>query len=662
MAFSDPRLSQCFSFREPHEKHEHAIKLALIVGIVLLLPVWACHHRTAENESRLVDPVETVESVKNHRETRQITEAEQYLADILVVGSRRGNADFEHELLQAIEQRRENIDPETGFPWGTHRQPQGYHSQFEFGTSVRHTRDAMNYAVMLIASPQEEHQTEGRVLLEKVIDMQDQDPESATFGIWSWYYEEPLADMAAPDYNWADFLGAVLAALLHDYPERLPQGLLEKTRKSLEYCSRAIIKRDVKPSYTNIAMMGATVTAAAGELLDQQELLDYGRMRILRNLEHYRTTGNFTEYNSPNYTPVVITELERMLYLVNDPACRLAAAELLIGAWQTVAEHYHVPTQQWAGPFSRTYADRISPRLRNTILAQVLVLSPEESNALPDEDQPVFSPFVPRLACPASLQHHFTEVPQSEITRQHVFNKTNADDEIGTTWMTPTTSLGSASYHTFWTQARGLIGYWVMPDPNEPAVLKLSFLHNGNNFSSGSARNRQSSGRVLTAFGLLRNQGSMHPTFDRPADGVFHAESFEVVFQLAANGATARELAPNVFELSAGQMRAVLHVADNCIFDGQPVKWHIEEGDNIVKLIGICYRGESKAFALDAMGEIRIAVGLELLRDDQQPTQTAVTLSDAATPQDRKGAFYAATWEPVTGNAPHIAPAQPLER
>jgi len=647
---------------------------ALIVGIALLLPVWAWYHRSAETESPWVDSVKTAENedgVEDHREVRPITEAEQFLADMLVVGFRHGEAGFDRELLQAIAQRRENIDPETGFPWGTHRQPQGYHSQFALGAKVRPTRDAMNDAAMLIASPLEEHQAEGRVLLEKVIDLQDQDPESATFGIWSWYYEEPLADMAAPDYNWADFLGATLATLLHNDPDRLPPELLEKTRQSLESACRAIIKRDVKPSYTNIAMMGATVTAAAGELLDRQDLLDYGRMRILRNLEHYRDTGNFTEYNSPNYTPVVINELERMLDLVNDPACRLAAAELLIGAWRTVAEHYHVPTRQWAGPFSRTYADRITPRLRNTILAQALALSPEESSTLPVGDQPIFSPFVPRLACPESLRRHFTEVPQGEITRQHVFNKTNADHEIGTTWLTPTTSLGSASYHTFWAQARGLIGYWVMPDANPPATLKLSFLHNGNDFASGCARNRQSDGRVLTAFGLLCNQGSMHPTFDRPADGVFHAESFEIVYQLAAHDAAARESAPNVFELSAGSTRAVLHVADHCVFDGQPVQWRMEskaesQANRVVKLIGVCYRGDSKAFALDALGETRIAVGLELLRDDQQPSQATVTLSDADTPQNRKGAYYAATWEPVTGDATHntplIAPARPLER
>ncbi|MCL2623577.1 MAG: hypothetical protein FWD31_07935, partial [Planctomycetaceae bacterium] len=476
----------------------------LPAGLALLLPVIsACKTQFAGVETCsdvAVGTLTSKEEDKTNQEMQPIVKPDEFLAAMQVIGFRRGETGFDQALLRDLERNEPSVDPETGFLWGRHTQPRGYHSRFETGAKVRPTRDAMNYAAKLIASPKEEHQRQGRRLLEKVIDLQDQNPENATFGLWSWYYEEPLADMAAPDYNWADFLGAVLASLLHDYADRLPPELLEKAQISLDDCCKAIIKRDVKPRYTNIAMMGATVTAAAGELLDRQDLLDYGRMRILRNLEHYRDTGNFNEYNSPNYTPVVIAEMERMLYLVDDPACRLAAAELLIAAWQTVAEHYHVPTQQWAGPFSRTYSDMISPRLRNTILLQALAVSPDEENALPDGEQPNFSFFVPRLACPESLRHHFVEPPQGEIIRQHVFNKTNADrPEIGTTWLTPTIALGSVSYHTFWTQARGMIAYWVMPDSDVPAVLQHAFLHNGNAFASGCARNRQSGNRVLSA-------------------------------------------------------------------------------------------------------------------------------------------------------------------
>ncbi len=638
----------------------------LLAVFLFFLPVAACRKNSDEIQSSHLETVMDWQQVRANRLKQRSDQAERYLADLQVIGSRRDEPAFERELLQIIEKNERKIDPETGFLWDSHTQPKGYHSQFEYGTRVRPTRETINHAATLIASPREEHHVQGRQLLEKIIDLQDQNPESETFGLWPWYYEEPLPEMAAPDFNWADFLGAILATLLHDYSDRLPPELLTKTQRSLECCTGAIIKRDVKPNYTNIAMMGAAVTAAAGELLDRNDLLDYGRMRIERNLEHYRKTGNFIEYNSPNYTPVVINELERMLYLVDDQACRQAAAELLLAAWETVAEHYHVPTRQWAGPFSRTYSDTISPRMRNTILAQTLVLSAEEAAALPPEEQPVFSPFVPRLACPESLRRKFSEIPQTEILRRHVFSKADPDNPVsGTTWLTPDAAFGSASYHTFWEQARGLIAYWVVPGSNEPAVLKLSFLHDGNDFASGCARNRQSGGRVLSAIGLLRNQGSMHPTFDRPKDGVFNAKSFEITYQLKAKNARARELSPRVFELSAGPVRAVVHVAECCMFDGRPVQWHLEHGDetpDIVKLVGVCYRGESKAFAFDSLGETRIGIGLELLRDDQKPSQAIVTISDAKTLPNREGTFYLIGWEPVTGNKGIAVPAQPTDK
>ena len=601
------------------------------------------------------------------------SEAVQYLADLQIIGPWHGDDAYERELLKNIGSNEPRVDPETGFLWGSHTQPKGYHSQFEYGTKVRPTREAMNYAATLIASPQVEYQTQGCKLLEKVIALQDQNPKNPTFGIWSWYYEESLSEMASPDYNWADFLGATLATLLHDYPDRLPPELLAKSQKSLERCALAIIKRDVKPNYTNIAMMGAAVTAAAGELLDRKDFLDYGRMRIRRNLEHYRETGNFNEYNSPNYTPVVIRELERMLYLVKDETCRVTAAELLIGAWQTVAEHYHVPTGQWAGPFSRTYSDTISQRTRDSILAQALVLSDDASG---DVDAASFSPFVPRLACPESLRHYFTEIPKSEIERQHVFNKANRDRlEIGTTWLTPVATLGSTSYHTFWEQARGLIGYWVVPESDEPAVLKLMFLHNGKDFSSACTRNRQVGGKVLSAIGVLRNQGSMHPTFDRPKDGEFFAESFEVVYQLTAKGAQCRELSSGVFELSAGPIRCALHVAENCVFNGQPMQWQLEEvedtleqsnGIRIVKLVGVCHRGESKAFSFHLLGETRIGVGLELLQKKQLPSQSRVLLQQSKLSADREGVWYEVVWESVDSSVDQesklTAPALPTNR
>jgi hypothetical protein len=82
----------------------------------------------------------------------------------------------------------------------------------------------------------------------------------------------------------------------------------------------------VGADYTNIAIMGGGVCAAAGEMLGEAGLLDYGRRRLQRMVEHTAYHGGFNEYNSPTYTMVALWETERTLHLVRDPAVREAAS------------------------------------------------------------------------------------------------------------------------------------------------------------------------------------------------------------------------------------------------------------------------------------------------------------------------------------------------
>jgi hypothetical protein len=555
-------------------------------------------------------------------------------------------------LLEQIKRMQMNIDPQNGLPWGTHGVAKGYHSNFEKGTRVHPTRSVMDYAAYFLASPLKEHQDQGNTLLEKVLALQDQNPESKTFGVWSWYAEEPLTQMAYVDYNWADFQGAVLAVILHDFSDRLSDDIREKAKKSLEYCCCAIIKRNVHPSYTNIAIMGAVVTATAGEILETPEFLDYGRKRIQRNLDYYKEAGGFNEYNSPTYTMVVIQELERMLYLVSDSECRTVATELLGEAWKIVAEHYHVPTGEWAGPHARSYSDRLSHQTRNGILSRAGLLP---KNTVTDSIQ-----LVSMVPVPNSLQHFFKEIPQNQVERCHVFAKGRPAFEVsGTTWMDSTATLGTATYHTFWEQNRGLIGYWTNSNLLTP-VLRLRFLHNGSDFSSAWGRHWQSGTKIVSAIGLLKDRGSMHPSFDRPwKTGTFNATSFHIVYQLEAPNATVKTLSSNRFELTAGPIRAVVHVADNCSFNGATITWKTEQKDNLASVVGVCYEGEEKAFPFREMGEIRIGTALELLRPDDKPSESPVKFGESDFETKEDGKFYNVLWSGVNDDKPLLAPLKP---
>jgi hypothetical protein len=204
----------------------------------------------------------------------------------------------------------------------------GYHSKVSPGTWVHFTRTSLDYALALLARNGAGDADRAAAVIRKVISLQDADPASLTYGIWSYVLEEPLEKMSPPDWNWADFCGALLAEMLVQHAAKLSEETRALMRTSLGHAARSIIKRNVGPGYTNIAVMGGGVTAAAGEILGDAAMLDYGRTRLKKLVENTARHGSFNEYNSPTYTMVALRETERTLRLVRDPASR-EAAELL---------------------------------------------------------------------------------------------------------------------------------------------------------------------------------------------------------------------------------------------------------------------------------------------------------------------------------------------
>ena len=154
----------------------------------------------------------------------------------------------------------------------------------------------------------------------------------------------------------------------------------------------------------------------------------------------------------------------------------------------------------------------------------------------------------------------------------------------------------------------------------------------------------------------------MHPSFDRPKDGVFTAKSFRIVYQLAAKGATVKQLDEKRFELAAGSVRAVIHIMENSSFDGQPIVWRTEQVEGRASLVGICYEGDAKAFAIPQMGEIRIAVALELLQGNQQPSAAPIRMVDSDFETANDGRFYGVVWSGLGDDVPLLSPRKPTNR
>jgi len=188
----------------------------------------------------------------------------------------------------------------------------GYHTTLK-GGYVHPPRDSLNYAVALLDSGEPARLKRAQDILRKVISLQDQNPNSRTYEIWSWFAEEPLEKMSPPDWNWADFCGTQLLQVAHEHMNRLPDELQQQVKDSIIHAAYSIKRRNVGPGYTNIAIMGTYVTLTAGELFGVDELTDYGKKRLKRFYDYTFEQGSFREYNSPTYTVVAIKELSRML-------------------------------------------------------------------------------------------------------------------------------------------------------------------------------------------------------------------------------------------------------------------------------------------------------------------------------------------------------------
>ncbi|NIS54342.1 MAG: hypothetical protein GWN94_25150, partial [Phycisphaerae bacterium] len=355
----------------------------------------------------------------------------------------------------------------------------GYHTTLKSGY-VHRTRNSLSYAVALLDSGQTERLKRAEDILRRVISLQDQNPKSRTYGIWSWFLEEPLDKMSPPDWNWADFCGTQLLQVAIDHMHRLPEDLQNQVKQSIIHASYSIKRRNVGPGYTNIALMGTYVTHVAGELFNVPELTEYAKARLKRFYDHTLAHGSFSEYNSPTYTVVAINEISRMLRHVKDPDSQKLIKKLNRLAWLHLARHFHPPTHQWSGPHSRCYRTLLG----NSTLAFIQRATDGKVTFIPESETAV-SLDAHRLhaKCPQDFFHYFTDLPspRSEV-EAFAKNKPGRHDIIGTTFLHPDYTLGSVNIGDLWNQRRPLLAYWNTDDG--VVAMRLRCLHDNYDYSS----------------------------------------------------------------------------------------------------------------------------------------------------------------------------------
>ena len=513
-------------------------------------------------------------------------------------------------FLRALEEQDQSYDLGEQMLRTPYSSP-GYHTTLK-GGFVHGTRDTLDYAVALLDSGDPDRLKRAEQVLGRVIALQDQDPNSRTYGIWSWFMEEPLDKMSPPDWNWADFCGTQLLQAAIDHTDRLSLDLQQKVKDSILHAARSIQRRNVGPGYTNIALMGTYVTLVAGERFGVPELRDYGKQRLRQFWEYTQEKGSFTEYNSPTYTLVAIDEISRMMQHVRDGESQALLKELNGFAWRHVARRFHPPTKQWAGPHSRCY----STLLRPSALAAIQRASAGQLQFVPEaEAWESLDAHRLKLDCPSDLFPNFTGLtwPREDV---EVFEKNPPaeHDIVGTTYLHPDFALGSVNIGDLWNQRRPLVAYWNTP--NGPAGMRLRCLHDDYDYSCAGIFTVQDKGDVLGAVVFATDRGDTHISLDRIQNATIRAGDLRLRLQLegAVSGfvMTAKAGIDEPIRLTLGSVEATwcIHAAD---FDGLPVRIETGRDAEAAWVDLILYSGSQREFDFGKMKEAAIVFTLSVI-------------------------------------------------
>lgn len=525
-------------------------------------------------------------------------------------------------LLRAIERQEASYNPEKRAVTQPFSSP-GYHTTLTPAIgNVHSTRTAAYYALALLDSGLTRYRRRAFDVLERLVDAQDTNPANQTFGIWSWFYEEPLERMSPPDWNWADFIGKPLLLVLKRHGETLPDALRARVESAVRNACAAIAKRNVGPHYTNIAIMGSFVTLCAGEWLGDADAEAYGLARLQRFYDYTMESGTFQEFNSPTYTTVAIEELSSLRTETRSEAARRLADGLLDIAWAMVAERFHPRTGQWAGPHNRAYSELLRPQTLSFLQLGLGGRAAWLDDAA-FEYQTMW--YGNDIRCPEKYAALFFEPRTTELVQPLLVDAGGRRREA-VTYASPELCLGTVSHGDLWNQRRSLLGYVAAAEG--PAYVHLRALHDGYDYTGAWLLAAQRARRVLFGVHLCTDGGDTHPSLDPIRDETIVARDLRLRFEIG--GATAGAEAswsetegPNArCAGSIGETPFEIDVAF-AAFAGETVRYEVSRDGSVMRVDIVLYAGEPRTIAFASLGRAVVA-GQFALGCGTRPYETAV--------------------------------------
>lgn len=509
-----------------------------------------------------------------------------------------------------------------------------YHTSITNGV-IHRTRDNLTWLPALLKRGEAGDRDIALNTIQRVLELQDQNPDSPTYGIWPYLFEEPLEQMQNPDWNWAAFLGSILITLLKEFSKELPSKLIEDIKVALICASESILLRNMGVDYTNISLMSSFVLVLTGELLSEKRFFQKGVNNLERQLDFVKQNCGFAEYNSPAYGVIDIEETGRLLRYSGSEEVLSLARSLHGWCWKVFAEHYHPTTGQIAPPHARCYEDIQSPTIRTLI-----TIGTQGTCELEPKDRweiNLLWPFM-TLECPKELWECFQPQSVSKIIQEEFYkgydpienNELRVLIEKGTPPLTSYTYLhqeycfGSFRRHDMWNQRRPLMAYF--PTESGVACFRVRCMHDGMDFASAVMSNVQHKGMATGGISFVTDHGDYHYILDPIQDGKIMAKEFLVEFVLtgALEDAVVEKKSNSIWCIRVGLCTIYIKILEVAFGDSyiqiEPISNANSKGVRVV-----LYRGVQNTIDFLALDKAYVLYEMEITTGDEPSIRSEIT-------------------------------------
>lgn len=161
-----------------------------------------------------------------------------------------------------------------------------------------------------------------------------------------WYHYDP---------NWRQFLGVILAIVVEEHANQLPEPLVARIVVAIEQAVDGEPADRIARWYTNPNLMHAWLQGWVGRRVERPELIEAGERRARDILQRFDTYGDVDEYNSPTYDGIDL--MAAGLWVTYPPTDRFAARgrRLIEGMGHRISTLFHPELAAMAGPYIRSY-------------------------------------------------------------------------------------------------------------------------------------------------------------------------------------------------------------------------------------------------------------------------------------------------------------------